>query len=423
LVFRFLIETNIEIMKTYILSILLFSVSIAFSQEWESVNSGTNEQLNSISFATSSIGFIGGNDSLLLKTTDGGDTWLQHTTNGVNFTLGQKDIIQVDFLDDTTGFLTVGSAITSGGLYKTIDGGMNWEQEQTWMCFPIRTYNFDADNSIAIGSGCFTGKDIDKKVNGEWGANATYLSWANDYLYAIDFYNTNYGMVAGDSGTVHRTFDGGVNWDTVATHTHHTIRDLKFVNDSTIYGVVDSLSNSFMISTDSGATWVGHNSSLTFFYPQFKALELSNFGEVIAVGKTDLGDSGFVLWGNEDAVFWNHEMVDYPLHDVGMASDSIAFAVGDSGMIIRNTQMFLGIEENGFNLNITLYPNPVNDVLTIKSDVNTIKEIHIYDVQGRRVQSELMNFDSIDINSLKAGVYYLRVVMKNEQANLKFIKR
>ncbi len=410
-------------MKTYILSFFLFSCSLLFGQEWESVNSGTDLRLNSISFASSSIGYIGGNDSLLLKTTNGGDTWLPQATTGVIFNFGLKDIIQVDFLDEDIGFLTVGTVDYGGNLYKTIDGGLNWQVEDTWMCAPIKTYNFDENTAIAIGSGCFTGKDIDKKENGEWGSIYRTLSWANDYLFAIDFYNEDYGMVAGDGGIVYRTFNGGLDWDTVETFTNHTFRDLKFVNDSMIYGVVDSLQNSFLISVDSGATWAEHNASLTFFYPHFEALALTSFNEIMAVGNTNLGNNGFLLWGNEDAVFWNYETVDYALHDVTVSDDSVAFAVGDSGLIVRNTQMYLGVEETEPPMNISFYPNPVNDVLTIENDFEEIQQVHIYDLNGRRVLSQGDQFHQLSLSYLKPGIYFLEVIGENDRAQYKLIKQ
>ncbi len=411
-------------MKKYILSIFIASISsISFAQEWESVPSGTELRLNSISFGSSLVGFIGGNDSLLLKTTDGGDTWIQQATNGVDFNISLTDIVQVDFLDENIGFLTIGTTLYGGQIYKTVDGGANWDLESTWMCSPVRTFNFDENTSFVIGSACFGGKVIDKKENGSWGVNTTYLSWANDYLRAIDFYDDVYGMVAGDGGTVHRTFDGGMHWDTVETFTDESILALKFVNDSTIYGIVDSLLNSFMISTDSGATWASHNSSLTFFYPKLKALALTEYGEVIAVGKTDLGNEGFLLWGKEGATFWNHETVDYPLHGVAIAEDSIAFAVGDSGLIVRNTKLDLDLMENDGLEEISIYPNPVSDVLSIRNEKAEIEKVQVFNMQGKLMRTIDSNFDQIDLSELGTGIYCLTISTKKNRAVHKLIKR
>ncbi len=409
-------------MKTYILNFFLFSCSLLFAQDWESVNSGTDLQLNSISFGSSDVGFIGGNDSLLLKTMDGGNTWSTQSTNGIVFSLGMPDIIQVDFLDENLGFVTIGTMFYNGAVYKTTDGGANWAQELISICAPVKIYNFDELNAFAIGSGCFSGKDIAKKTNGLW-ANSVYLSWANDYLRAIDFYDDQYGMVAGDSGTVHRTFDAGLHWDTVPTFTNHTILDLKFVNDSTIYGTVDSLANALMISVDSGATWNPHMGALTFFYPSLKALTVTPYGELIAVGETSLNGQGFLIWGMEGGGFWNYQPVDHRLHGVTMASDSVAFAVGDSGLIVRNANMDLSIDETDMVSELSFYPNPVIDVLNIEEMNATISEVLIYDTHGKLLKRIQSDFNQIGLGDLSPGLYYISIEIDGQLVKRKMMKK
>lgn len=68
---------------TCVLSTLL--LSIGFAQDWFQVESGTLNDLKVIDFPTNLVGYIGGEDSLLLKTIDGGQTWERINYSGVNF--------------------------------------------------------------------------------------------------------------------------------------------------------------------------------------------------------------------------------------------------------------------------------------------------------------------------------------------------
>lgn len=414
-------------MKKIVFNLLCISVSFFLNaQEWDNVNSGTNLRLNSISFGSSSVGYIGANDSTLLKSIDAGDSWFVQNTNGIDFT-DLPHITQVDFLTDSIGFLTVGTADYAGQIYKTLDGGVNWTLENTLMCSPVRIFNFDEDNAYAIGSGCFSGKNIQKKENGTW-AGVTHLSWQNDYLRAIDFYNEDYGIVAGDSGTFYRTFNAGQNWDTVENYIDSAILDLKFQNDSTVFTVIEGQQNSLFYSVDSGATWQEHSNSLTFFYPRFEALTVSESNEVIAVGSTGLNLNGgtnpvgFILWGTDDDSFWLYESVDQPLHAVTSLNDSTAFAVGDSGLIVvRNLVPDLNvIEENP--ITVEIYPNPVQDVLHIVSDHEHIFRLRIYDMLGKLVQVSNMESGEINISHLTPGIYNLSLETDEGDIRLKILK-
>ena len=398
--------------------ILFISFVFAFfqikAQSWVEVNSGTHLKLNSISFGSNLVGYIGANDSTLLKTIDGGQTWNVQPTNGIHFTQNLPHIIQVDFVDALNGYLMVGHALYDGRMYKTTDGGANWTAVAIAMCAPIFNFNFDADNAMVMGSSCFGGKTIDRKINGVWQNNSTYLSWGNDYLRTATFYDQQFGMVAGDSGQVHRTMDGGLHWDTVQTLSKDIIWDLQFVNDSTIYGVIDSLSNALMISQDSGKTWVSHSNSFTFFYPQFEALALMPNEGVLAVGET-FANQGMIVWGNETGPFWRKETVGQPLEDVTMSNDSTAFAVGDSGLIVVNQSLILGVKQVKTSTKFKLYPNPATEYFTIENADRTVSEVWIYDISGRLVKTIQSGYDQIHISNLEKGAYHVVVFSKDNR--------
>jgi len=71
-------------------------------------------------------------------------------------------------------------------------------------------------------------------------------------------------------------------------------------------------------------------------------------------------------------------------------------------------------------LNIKVYPNPVNDKLFI-SNLNMAFEYAIIDIYGRHVRKGKL-FDYIPVEELPAGVYLLIINNKTESSKIKFIK-
>ncbi len=69
-----------------------------------------------------------------------------------------------------------------------------------------------------------------------------------------------------------------------------------------------------------------------------------------------------------------------------------------------------------FENNISVYPNPCNDILNVFSSEET-SEVEIVDLQGRVVYkcTEKFNEKGIDIRDFAEGIYMLRIYHKNEK--------
>ncbi|WP_312306262.1 T9SS-dependent choice-of-anchor J family protein [Chryseobacterium sp.] len=70
---------------------------------------------------------------------------------------------------------------------------------------------------------------------------------------------------------------------------------------------------------------------------------------------------------------------------------------------------------------ISVYPNPVCDVLTIKSK-ERINNIEIFDISGRNININSNN-DKIDVQSLNPGSYIINIETKKGKITRKFIKK
>jgi len=77
----------------------------------------------------------------------------------------------------------------------------------------------------------------------------------------------------------------------------------------------------------------------------------------------------------------------------------------------------------GHNNKITFiaYPNPVRDVLTIKTD-GTIKNTEVINISGQNVKS-FTDTTLLDLSDLSAGVYFVKVNTEYGIATQKVIKQ
>lgn len=72
---------------------------------------------------------------------------------------------------------------------------------------------------------------------------------------------------------------------------------------------------------------------------------------------------------------------------------------------------------------VTIYPNPVTDVLQISSQTEIISVI-IYNTNGQQLMDKNLNslHGEIDLNSLSTGIYFAKVLSNNTMSTYKFIK-
>ncbi|TRW22743.1 T9SS type A sorting domain-containing protein [Flavobacterium zepuense] len=79
-----------------------------------------------------------------------------------------------------------------------------------------------------------------------------------------------------------------------------------------------------------------------------------------------------------------------------------------------------GLKDTVLN-NVTLYPNPVKNVLTVQTQNVAVENIIVFDVNGRQCLS-VGNTNSIDMHALTTGIYFVRVTTANGVEVKKVIK-
>lgn len=73
---------------------------------------------------------------------------------------------------------------------------------------------------------------------------------------------------------------------------------------------------------------------------------------------------------------------------------------------LYNYNVLSSSDFNQNNLEVSLYPNPVRDILNIEIE-NDIQSIEIYNIQGQKVLSS--NQKQINVSDLASGMYLVRI--------------
>ncbi|MDR1878779.1 MAG: M6 family metalloprotease domain-containing protein [Bacteroidales bacterium] len=83
-------------------------------------------------------------------------------------------------------------------------------------------------------------------------------------------------------------------------------------------------------------------------------------------------------------------------------------------ILIRQLSCSTGIDEAKDEVALFLFPNPVNDQLTLVcSDINTFTDVNVCSITGQSVQTSVVGKENdklvLDVSGLSAGVYYVRL--------------
>ncbi len=82
----------------------------------------------------------------------------------------------------------------------------------------------------------------------------------------------------------------------------------------------------------------------------------------------------------------------------------------------------LGVKDSFFKNAITIYPNPVKDILIINSKIQ-ITKVEIYSVLGKKVKEIKTEFNSIKTSELPQGIYIVKIYSEKAYTTKKILKR
>jgi photosystem II stability/assembly factor-like uncharacterized protein len=427
-------------MKKYFIFFGFFATNLSFSQDWFEIPSGTSSHLNAIDFPTEMVGYIAGNDGVLLKTSNGGADWSSIAYTGLDFVDGVENdnLLNLKFISDQIGYITVGPV--SNGVYKTLDGGITWElvaPAEDTLCAHYGLYFFGEDDGFLGGRGCETADEIQKiGLDGISNTTISGLPSSTTMVVDFDFFDANTGIaVTGveGNGKILRTVDGGINWTYIfpGLPAGSELTSVRFMNENLVYvGYRSSeLSLGLLRSDDGGLSWTYDIESTTFYYPNFNALHVAGNDYLYVGADTDLDPNG-VIFEKSTGDFWNFYPVDERIFGLSSYRDSIVWAVGENGYIVVNQDpIYLEIEEanNVDQFEFVLSPNPVVNQLSIKVlDSNNSLDYSEAQIEVVNLLGEVLyqsTFSSeIEVGHIESGVYFLILSQKGQNSSItKFV--
>lgn len=336
-------------------------------------------------------GFDDAHGAVIHHTTDGGNTWQKKVLSTTVDEIG----LQVQFVDTLIGWASIYNLSTeSFRIVRSNDGGNTWNQISTSGGI---FYFIDSNNGWAITVGL---NEILHTTDG--GANWTTQFTDNTpgNYNAIHFTDLNNGWVVGENGKILKTNNGGNNWIQITNTGISSVSKSKSVfflneNEGWITNSEPSWSyHAILHTSDGGANWIHQNPNI---------LNGSMFSIFFF-------DSNIGWYTGEQCVQNCNE------------PDSLKVWSG----IIRNTINggVTRIEDNSLHNQISIYPNPAFDIITLNIDNNNSDLIlNIYNVMGTLVKSELLkqNQHQINIGNLSNGIYMVEIKSKERTEKQKLL--
>ena len=350
--------------------LILLPVILTCQTDWILLDSGTTQNLNSVDFFDSNIGLVVGDNGLILRTTNGGETW-DNVTSGTS-----NNLNGVSFVNADTAVI-VGDGQT---ILRTIDGGVSW------IVITVGIYgnliSIDIDNS---GNGIAGGSDqtILKTDN----AGATWSITQTGYMgggwQGAQMVDGSVGFVFG-SNSIFQPFVG---------KTTNSGASFSFYNFYFVQGGVyneGKLYDGYFFDDFNGITagrrWDGYgcisstsnlNDWTTQHYPTpFYGIDFSTESDGYIVG-----DNGIIMHTTDGGTIWEAEDsgVFSQLNSVIFVNEDLGFIAGNGGVILKKQEntIYVSGDVSGVWSADTVYvvgeiTIPTEETLHIESGVDVI---------------------------------------------------
>ncbi len=356
------------------------------------------------------------------KTTDGGNNWERIETN-----ISDK-INNIHFTSQDTGYIT---SYYSSKLYKTVNGGETWDSLYVFQN-EIRDMKF-LNSSVGFIAGVYFGENIYKTIDGG-------ISWEPYYSGSNQFVGTNLSVVNKDVifasnwyNDLSKSIDGGDNWsimNSVITDSVIFISDMQFIDGNNgfilgngVYkydGAINQTGPFLLRSSDSGNQWKSKlfapNTSITdmFFANVNEGWLLSSTGSIYHLTNNfNTIDSTQLSMSRFD--FINNRA------SFGINEKNI-YKSNDGWKSFENLLTITSVEsENISTIQFKLsqnYPNPFNPKTTISYSVNRNGKVNLqlYNILGVKVRTLVNEFKTVgsysyDLNmsGLASGIYIYKL--------------
>jgi photosystem II stability/assembly factor-like uncharacterized protein len=240
--------------------------------------------LTAVAFVDEKTGWAVGHDTLILYTTDGGETWTKQFGGGES----DNALLSVYFKTPTHGFAVGAFNYTA----ETTDGGKTWVERKTLMPPP-------PEGSVAAKPADEGADPTAKKtVQGAGGADP-YAAATGDENHLNQIFSgpdDKTIFIVAEAGAIYRSTDEGVTWSKILTGYPGSFWGGLTAKDGTIY-----------VTGMRGNIWASKDKGLTF-----AKLDTSGADQSIASG-VQLEDGSLVFVGLGGQVLYTPDGTKYTL--------------------------------------------------------------------------------------------------------------
>jgi len=384
-------------------------------------------------FIDENQGWITGQGSAS-RTLDGGNNWETVNVYAENpATEAFYDLWDIQFANPDTGWIVGysyavenGQFIPKSGIFKTTDGGLNWQsQRERAYEITLRACFLNSTTGWAVGANGLILKTVD-------GGNTwnTQPKTSNSVLFSVCFIDSNLGWAVGDGGRIIKTVNGGSQWRNKGWITSNALFSVDFVDS--LHGWVVGDLGTVLHSADGGETWAQQTQMTTSLLFSVCFLDTLN-------GIT-VGANGTILYTKDGGKKWESMAsgTKKTLTSVVIVDENIGYITGDGGIVLKTTTGFTSIEKiNSRQPQLVKqvqleqnFPNPFNSTTTIRFHLAKSEKISlkIYNVLGELVQTVLdgdlpageheLQFQA---EGLSSGLYFCRLQTGNQAITRRFV--
>ena len=206
----------------------------------------TTVTLTAVAFADDKRGWAVGHDTLILHTTDGGETWAKQFGGGAS----ENSLLSVYFADANHGWAVGAFNYTA----ETTDGGKTWVERQTLARPPAQPAAGATPAAPAPAAPPASTEPFDptkvKRPDDPYAAATGDENHLNQMFAGPD---ANTLFVAAEAGAIYRSLDAGATWTKVLTGYIGSFWGGLTAKDGTVYAA--GMRGNIWKSTDKGATW------------------------------------------------------------------------------------------------------------------------------------------------------------------------
>jgi photosystem II stability/assembly factor-like uncharacterized protein len=355
-------------------------------------NSGTQVNLNSLEVINDQIIYVGGDNGVLLKTVNGGNTW-----NTLN-TFSSLDIVMLSFVSVDTGFICVKSSPSAinptSAIYRTVDAGITFDS-LTLAASHVPLYLHFIDGSVGFYS-CSDG--VFKTTD----SGQSWTQVNQETLSVIYFPSDQIGYGVNPARQLVKSSNAGDDWTVVGNlSTGEFYSDITFPSVDTGF-VCSSYYGAYGSTTNGGQTLSGGNlGAHSMHFPS------NNTGYYLH--HDGIADSTLIGYTFDNGQNWNTLLIDSARLDlIRFANNTTGWAVGDNGVIMKIEQLALHVMENVSASDIKVFPNPASEYLHVEIKIkHKLLGLKLFNILGELVKKS--NTKSMFIKDLPKGPYFLEI--------------